>query len=164
MTKHIINFTAAAMQSLLLLKCRLPAVQQPATVAPESTSPQSMEDSAQLSQTTSDPSPSQTLFPPLNRLTPRPSVILDPPGQTQTAPATVSTSSGATPGAQSRQQSSSGSGHSPTRHMSLDTAEAVGIVEAWQQLDVEADLVNVWNKYEEVFFGDYHPVQSTYRR
>jgi len=25
-------------------------------------------------------------------------------------------------------------------------------------------LVNVWEKYEEVFYGDYHPVQSTYRR
>ncbi len=46
----------------------------------------------------------------------------------------------------------------------MDTAKAVGVVEAWQKVDVEADLVNVWEKYEEVFYGDYHPVQSTYRR
>jgi len=46
----------------------------------------------------------------------------------------------------------------------LDTAKAVGVVEAWQKVDEEADLVSVWGKYEEVFYGDYHPVQSTYRR
>ena len=162
--QHAIIFTAATMHILTLLECRLPAVQQPAAVAPESMSPQPTAESPQLSQTTSEPSPSQALFPPLNRLTPQPSVIPPPPGQPQAAPATVSTSVGTTFGAQSRQQSSSGSSHRPTRHMSLNTTKAVGVVEAWQRLDGEADLVNVWNKYEEVFFGDYHPLQSTYRR
>jgi len=71
---------------------------------------------------------------------------------------------GASLTAQSSQQSNSSSRCNPTRHRSLDTAKAVGVVEAWQQVDVEADLVNVWEKYEEVFYGDYHPVQSTYRR
>ena len=54
--------------------------------------------------------------------------------------------------------------HSPSRHRSFDAAQPVGIVESWQKLDVDADVLAVWDKYEEVFYGDCHPVVSTYRR
>ena len=39
-----------------------------------------------------------------------------------------------------------------------------GVLEPWQKLDGVADMQSVWEKYEDVFFGDYQPVPSTYRR
>ena len=53
---------------------------------------------------------------------------------------------------------------SPTRHKSLDAVKSVGVVESWQVVDADADILTVWDKYEEVFYGDYHPVSSTFRR
>ena len=144
---------------LLLLVCRLPAVQQSVAAASDGTSPQCKSDTTQLSQTPS--SPLTTLS--LSRLTPRPSV-LDPRGLFQAGLLLSASPAGVSVSVQSSQQSSSSSRCNPTRHRSLDTAKAVGVVEAWQSVDEEADLVRVWGKYEEVFYGDYHPVQSTYRR
>ena len=54
--------------------------------------------------------------------------------------------------------------HSPSRHRSFDAVQPVGMVESWQKLDVDADVTAVWDKYEEVFYDDYYPVSSTYRR
>ncbi len=147
----------------LLFHCRLPAVQQSVAAASDATLPQCKSDTTQLSQTSSDPPSSPLTTPSLSRLTPRPSV-LDPPGLSEAALFLSPSPAGASVTAQSSQQSNSSSRCNPTRHRSLDTAKAVGVVEAWQKVDVEADLVNVWEKYEEVFYGDYHPVQSTYRR
>ncbi|KAA6417193.1 MAG: hypothetical protein FRX49_12830 [Trebouxia sp. A1-2] len=150
----------AMMQQLVALKkyidghTQLPAVQQSVAAAEDATSPQCKSDTAQLSQASSDPPSSPLTTPSLSRVTPRP-LVLDPPGLSE---------AGVPFSAQSSQQSSISSRCTPTRHRSLDTAKAVGVVEAWQKVDVEADLVKVWETYEEVFYGDYHPVQSTYRR
>lgn len=129
-------------------------MQQSVAAAEDATSPQCKSDTAQLSQASSDPPSSPLTTPSLSRVTPRP-LVLDPPGLSE---------AGVPFSAQSSQQSSISSRCTPTRHRSLDTAKAVGVVEAWQKVDVEADLVKVWETYEEVFYGDYHPVQSTYRR
>ncbi|DBA69844.1 TPA: hypothetical protein ACH3X2_012558 [Trebouxia sp. C0005] len=150
----------AMMQQLVALKkyidghTQLPAVQQSVAAAEDATSPQCKSDTAQMSQASSDPPSSPLTTPSLSRVTPRP-LVLDPPGLSE---------AGVPFSAQSSQQSSISSRCTPTRHRSLDTAKAVGVVEAWQKVDVEADLVKVWETYEEVFYGDYHPVQSTYRR
>jgi len=140
-------------------------VQQSVAAASDATSPQCKSDETQLSQTSSDPpsSPLTTLS--LSRITPRPS-ILGAPGLSEAGLLLSASSAGALVSVQSTQQSSSSSSSrcNPARHRSLDTAKAVGVVEAWQKVDEEADLVSVWGKYEEVFYGDYHPVQSTYRR
>ncbi len=148
---------------LLLLGCRLPAVQQSVAAASDGTSPQCKSDEPQLSQTSSDPPSSLLTTLSLSRLTPRPSV-LDPRGLFEAGLLLSASPAGVSVSVQSSQQSSSSSRCNPTRHRSLDTAKAVGVVEAWQSVDEEADLVRVWGKYEEVFYGDYHPVQSTYRR
>ena len=57
-----------------------------------------------------------------------------------------------------------GTGSRSTGHHSLDAHKSFGDVEPWQVLDADADIVTVWDKYEEVFYGDYHPASSTYRR
>ena len=141
--------------------CRLPVVQQSVAAASDATLPQCKSDTTQLSQTPSSP----LTTPSLSRLTPRPSV-LGPPGLSEAGQLVSASSAGASVSVQSGQQSSSSSSSrcNATRHRSLDTAKAVGVVEAWQNVDVEADMVSVWEKYEEVFYGDYHPVQATYRR
>lgn len=137
----------------------MPTAAQSAASASDANSAQPKPESPQPSQTASDPS-SPFGLPPASRLTLRPSVVADPPGQFQTA-LPLSGPAGAPLGAQSRQHSSN---CKPTRHKSLDAAKPVGVVEAWQIVDVEADLVSVWSKYQEVFYGDYQPVPSTYRR
>ncbi len=139
-------------------------MQQSVAAASDATSPQCKSDTTQLSQTSSDPPSSPLTTPSLSRLTPRPSV-LDPPGLSEAGLLLSASPAGVSVSAHSSQQISSSSNRcNPTRHRSLDTAKAVGVVEAWQKVDVEADLVSVWEKYEEVFYGDYHPMQSTYRR
>ncbi|DBA77071.1 TPA: hypothetical protein ACH3X1_009658 [Trebouxia sp. C0004] len=159
----------AIMQQLVALKkyidghTQLPAVQQSAAAASDATSPQCKSDTAQLSQTASGAPSSPLTTPSPSRLTPRPSV-LDPPGLSEAGLLLAASPAGASVSAQSSHQSSSSNRCKPSKHSSLDTDKAVGLVEAWQKIDVEADLVNVWEKYEEVFYGDYHPVQSTYRR
>lgn len=90
------------------------------------------------------------------RMTPRPSVVSEPAGPFPTAQ-TLPDQPAGVPGSHC-------STSSPTRHRSLDAVKAIGIVESWQMLDADADIVTVWAKYEEVFYGDYHPVPSTYRR
>ena len=146
-----------------MFACRLPAVQQSVAAASDATSPHCKSDTTQLSQTSSDPPSSPLTTPSLSRVTPWPSV-LDPQGLSETGLLLSASPAGVTVSAQSSQPSSSSSRCNPARHRSLDTAKAVGVVEAWQKVDEEADLVSVWGKYEEVFYGDYHPVQSTYRR
>ncbi len=160
--KHAVVFTLLH-ADLLLFGRRLPAVQQSAAAVSDAISPQCKSDTTQLSQTSSDPpsSPLTTLS--LSRITPRPSVF-GPPGLSEAGLLLSASPAGASVSAQSSQQSSSSSRCNPARHRSLDTAKAVGVVEAWQKVNEEADLVSVWGKYEEVFYGDYHPVQSTYRR
>lgn len=93
------------------------------------------------------------------RRTPQPSVVSEPVGPVDTA-LPGSDQAVRALGAQSSQCSTS----SPTRHQSLDSLMSGGGAEAWQALDANADISAVWDKYEEVFYGDYHPVSSTFRR
>ena len=116
---------------------------------PSSESPQPTQPSAEVS----PPSLRAILA---ARMTPRPSVVSEPAGPFPTAQALPDQPAGLS--------SSHCSISSPTRHRSLDAVKAIGVVESWQVLDADADIVTVWEKYEEVFFGDYHPVPSTYRR
>lgn len=134
------------------LHCRVPAESESAVLTSAALLPQPTADSTQHSQTSSEPPP-----PPFStlascRITPHPSVIPDASGLPQTSLPL---------GAHSRQPSSN---QPVTGRRSLETAKPVGVAEPWQVLDGDADLTAVWNKYQEVFYGDYKPVPSTYRR
>lgn len=88
------------------------------------------------------------------RRTPQPAVVSEPAGP----PHTALPYAGQAVWDQSAQCSTS------TRRQSLDSLMSVGGAEPWQAMDAEADIVTVWDKYEEGFYGDYHPVASTFRR
>lgn len=84
------------------------------------------------------------------RRTPQPSVVSEPAGPPHTA----------LPYAQGQSAPCSIS----TRRQNLDLLTSVDGAEPWQAMDADADIVTVWDKYEEGFYGDYHPVASTFRR
>lgn len=39
-----------------------------------------------------------------------------------------------------------------------------GRCETWQAINPQLDLIAVWEKYQDTFYGDYQPVQATCRR
>ena len=39
-----------------------------------------------------------------------------------------------------------------------------GRCESWQSINPQLDIIAVWEKYQDTFYGDYQPVQATCRR
>ena len=117
---------------------------------------QPISESVQSTQSTVELSPPSLQAIVAARATPCPSVVSKPAGSVLTVLASSDQAAGA--------QGAGCSTSSPTRHKSLDAVKSVGIVESWQRLDADADIMTVWDKFEEVFYGDYHPVSSTSRR
>ena len=120
-------------------------------------------EATQLNSELSEPTQTSTeLSPPSLRAiiaarhTPQPSVVSEPAGP----PHTALPDGDRGVGDQSAQCSTS----SPTRRQSLDSLMSVGGGDPWQAMDANADIMTVWDKYDEAFYGDYHPVVSTFRR
>ena len=136
-----------------LQSCR---TESPCTSIPDASATQPSSEPLQPTQATAELSSPSLRAIVAARTTPHPSVASELAGPVSTALA----SSDQTPGAQGTECSTS----SLTRHKSLDAVKSVGVVESWQVVDADADVLTVWDKYEEVFYGDYHPVSSTFRR
>lgn len=150
--------TSLCRRSILALTASLQSRRTgpPCTSVPDDTAIQPSSESLQPTQSCAELSPPSLRAIVAARTTPQPSVVAAPAGPGPTALAFSDQRAGA--------QGTECSTSSPTRHKSLDAVKAVGVVESWQVLNADADILTVWDKYEEVFFGDYHPLFSTCRR